>query len=872
MADRPILGLPNPRPARRLTGSQAWIPRPGGATHDQQANRFNQEFNRLKAALVRPDAGVELRRDPFGIAPERALVFVTAAPINNFARAAQRVNLGVHLEFELGDDYELPDGLISENQDRVNPTLYATMPTLDSLRKLLRLWGKYEKGNDAEYGYTPWWDLFGMLAELRSWGPEDRLTLESRLELEARLPLDDGDEVRIEVEHWPNESEFSPEQWRRNSEVKIEEMDGRIIHQSSIHEGSFHYEALLVGLSARQVREMISDPSAPDSLATLDGIQFILPQTIAQSLPSQSRPMDVDISNFERFEKDGAFRALLLDGTPIAGHPILDGGIVIEDTHDLVRRSVVSTRCHATEMASLILRGDLISDGQPLAGSRVIAIPLLIDTDRGAATSPDDQLFIDLVHVALQRAFEGDVPLAPDVFVVNFSIGVHGGHFSGRISSLARLLDWWSYKAGVLFVVSAGNVQDDLKINNTNSIEFEKLSVSERLNLVRTAQRLQRHKRTLLFPSEALNVLTIGAASLDSVPPTGNPTHRAVEVSRDGEILPAISTATGLGPFRCIKPDLIAIGGRHEIQPLPGGDALRLRVVQATSRTGLTVAGMAQRNPSYSRSRGTSCAAALVTRSLVNAAAALTEEGGPYEGHKLSRTDLALLTRALAVNGARLPETAEIYYQSERNRLKGRYHQAQEEVARNFGYGFLNPELMREAPLQGATLVGLGRVQKGGGTVFNMPLPPSLSGDKVKRSMLVTLAWFSPVEPTRARYRLAALEAIAADGNMQEDEKKDDEWRLGMKPAPPIKALISRGTVWSRRFVHKRRRVSGFSHDATLPIRVQCRDASGGGLDPDVQIHFAMVVTLQLETPVLYDIREEIRDRLLIRVQAQGQT
>ena len=840
MADRPILHLPNPQPVGRLKGSRRPYPRPVRAHHDQQANRFRQQFNRLEAALEGRDPRIELRRDPFGIAPERALVFVTKGPIDNFARAAKRVNLEVLLEFELGVKYHLPDDMVSQDQDRVNPTLYATMPTLDTFRELLRLWRRYVKGNNAEYGYKSWWDLFGTLAELRSWGPEDRLTADSRRELENRLPFDDDEEVRIELEHWPNESEPIPEQWRRNTELRISEMGGRIIDRSSIHEGSFHYEALLVGLSARQVREMISEPSALGSLATLDGIQFIVPQTIAQSLPAKSPSVDVESSNLEGFEADRAFRVLLFDGRPIANHPALEGGIAIEDVHDLVERSVVPARRHATEMASLILRGDLRTDGQPLANSRVLAMPLLIDTDNGS-TSPNDRLFIDLVHVALQHAFESDPPLAQDVFVVNFSIGVYGGHFAGRISSLARLLDWWSYKAGVLFVVAAGNVQDDLEISNTNSLDFENFSISRRQSLVRTAQRLQHHNRTLLSPSEALNVLTIGAASLDSVPSANSATPRTVKISRDGEILPAISTATGLGPFRCIKPDLIAIGGRHEVIPLPGGDVLRLRVVQETNRTGLSVARVSEGRLSYSRSRGTSCAAALVTRSLVNAAAALTEEGGPYEGHELSRTDLALLTRALAINGASMPETAETFYRSERNRLHGRYHQAREEVARYFGYGFLDQELMREAPFHGVTLVGLGRVEKSSGTVFNMPLPPSLSGDKVNRSMQVTLAWFSPVEPTHARYRLAALEAIAADSNMQKDEEKDDEWKLGMKPAPPSKALISRGTVWSRRFIHKRKKVPRFSHDETLPIRVQCRNASG--LDPDVQIHFAIVVT-----------------------------
>lgn len=871
MADRPILRFPDPRPVRRLTGSPRRPPSPAGASHDQQANRFSQQFNRIEEAFALPDPEIELRRDPFGIAPERALVFVTKGPIDNFARAARRIGLEVLSESELGDDYELPDDLTTQNEDSVRPTLYATMPTLDSLHEILRLWRNYRKGTDAEHGYAPWWDLFDLLAELRAWGPNDRLTAESCIELENRLLFDDDKEVRVELEHLPTKSKDSQERWRQSTEARIKKLGGRIIDRSTIHEGSFHYDALLVDLSAGVVREMIKKPSAPNGIAVLDGIQFILPQTIAQSLPSQSDPIDADFNNLERFETNGAFRALLLDGTPIAGHPALDGGIAIEDVHGLVERSVVPGRRHATEMASLILRGDLASDGQPLSDSRVLAVPVLIDSE-GKSTSPKDRLFVDLVHVALQRVFEGNTPLAPDVFVVNFSIGVHHSHFAGRISSLARLLDWWSNKAGVLFVVSAGNIDRDLEIRDITFGDFENIPVSERQSFVRAAQRRQRHERTLLSPSEALNVLTIGAASLDPVPPATGPTPRTVEICRPGEILPAISSGTGLGPFRCIKPDLIAIGGHHEVKALPRGDALKLRLVQRPMRTGLTVARASKGRLSHSRARGTSCATALVTRYLINTAAALTEEDGPYYGHELSRIELALLTRALAVNGARWPQAANTIYEAERTRLNGRYQQATEEVARYFGYGFLNSELMYEAPLRGATLVGLGRVKKDQGAIFDMPLPSSLSGNTIGRSMQVTLTWFSPVEPNRARYRLAALEAIAADGSMEEDSKKDDEWGLGMTSHRPNMNLISRGTVWSRRLVQKRKRITPFADDATLPIRVQCRDTSGGGLDPDELIHFAIVVTLQLEETVqltIFDILEEIRDRLLIRIPTQ---
>ena len=132
MTDRPILRLPESQPTRRKTGSPARFPRPKGAGWRRQGERFRQEFERLDAALARDDATLELRRDPYGIAPERALVFVTAVPIGDFARAARLVGFEILSEIELGGAYELPDDLITENPGNVSPTLYATMPAFKS--------------------------------------------------------------------------------------------------------------------------------------------------------------------------------------------------------------------------------------------------------------------------------------------------------------------------------------------------------------------------------------------------------------------------------------------------------------------------------------------------------------------------------------------------------------------------------------------------------------------------------------------------------------------------------------------------------------------------------------------------------------------
>ena len=864
MPRQPILAFPAAKTANRLKKKASRFPRPRAAGRPQQVSRFKEQFDRLEYVLTRPNSTIELRHDPFGIAPERALILETAVTIGNFARVARQAGLEVIAETELSEEYALPDGLLSENAERAKPTLYATMPTEHALNALLRLWRSYQNGDSFPHGNAPWWQLFDMLAALRTWGPSDRLTERDRLELKDRIDIDENAEIRIELEYWPTYNQKRLEVWRRNTEDRVAALKGRIIHRSNIHEDGFRYDAVLVGFMARIARQIISDPDAPEGIATLDGLQFILPQKTAQSIQWRSDYVGGTSQGLEEFDPDAPTRVILMDGTPAAAHPAIDGGVAIEDMHNLVKRSPVAYRCHATEMASLILRGDLKKDGSPLPNSRILSIPLLLDHAKGTA-SPQDHLFVDLVHTTLLRAIKGDRQLAPDAFVVNFAIGVLRGNFKGRISSLARLIDWWASESGILFVVSAGNIQDALEVSEITGLRFENLSIAERKGHIRAAQRQSRHERTLLSPAEALNVLTVGAASVDLAPPELHARRHSIEIHEKGETVPAISSAIGLGPFRSIKPDLIAAGGKHTVNMYPAATNLRLRVVGTSEQTGLVVGSTWKEGLRETRARGTSCATALVTRYLVNAAAALTGEDGPFEGEQLSRTALALLTRALAINAAELPEGAYDLYDYAM-KCGDSALQASEELARYFGYGFLDPELMSESPMRGATLVGLGRIRKDKAAIFDFPLPPSLSGESIRRSLRVTLAWFSPVNPVRARYRLAALEAVCTD-NESDNDGLEGEWRIAMKSDKPHAYVIKRGTVWSRRLIQQRLLSPHFPPEASIPIRVQCSDASGGGLDPDVEIPFAVTVTLQLHDEIRFDVYNEIRDRLRIRLQ-----
>lgn len=872
MTDRPILRLPNGRAAPRLKGKPTSPPRAQSGGRQGQGARFREQFDRLEQALAGQDTEIALRQDPAGIAPERALVFVTAVPIPQFIRVAEEIGLEVFSELDLDDDYELEEDIIDRSPELANPTLYATMPSEDVLKRVLRLWRAYQRNEAAVRGDKPWRDLFDMLAELRIWGPQDRFNERSRLELENRLPFDDDAEVRIELEIWPTRNVGKRQQWRKDTEARVVALGARIVSRSSISEVGFIYEALLIAMTTASVRAMLATPFAPDGLASLEGLQFILPQTIGQSMPTQSDPIDqAYVQELASFDEEAPLRAVLLDGTPIAAHQQLNSGVVIEDVHGLVSNSVVADRLHATTMASLILRGDIRADGSPLKDSRLLSIPILIDVDQNTV-SPAERLFVDLVHVALVRAFLGEEPLAPNAFVVNFSVGIRGAHFTGLISSLARLMDWWADVHGVLFIVSTGNITDHLVVRGVNSIEFEAMSREDRALRVENAQRMARHQRTLLAPSEALNVVSVGAASIDLAEPIGPMTANEVDIDRGDGVIPALSSAIGLGPFRSVKPDFLHIGGAHNVSMFPQGGNLNLRVVARSHRTGLYVASTGQGTNAVARSRGTSCATALTTRAHLNSAAALTGEDGPYEGLELPRRDLALLTRALSVNSSRWPESALNFYNRERAPNPRKHLQAKQEVVRYYGHGLLNEQLMLESPTSGATLVGLGTLRKDGGLIFDLPIPPSLSGERIGRSLFVTIAWFSPVDPVRAKYRLASMEAVVADYDVEAEENnaKDKSWRIDLKSGHLDDNLIKRGTVWSKRLVKNRAHVPEIEEGDTIPIRVQCSDASGGGLDPNDDIRFAIAVTLEVEAEVEFDVYAEIEGAIRFKVQDTG--
>lgn len=867
MTDRPILRLPKSTPGKRLLGTPDRRRRPKGVGTQLQESKYGSVFSNLEAAIQSDATGFTLRQSPNGIAPERALVFEVIDSVGEFVRAATKAGFEHLFEERLSPEYEVSADMADEDLSAASPTLYAVLPTIKELKLLLSLWEKYKKREKMPRGLAPWGKLFDLLSDLRVWGPQDRLSKEALKELRDELKHRGDEPINLELEIWPILNAKTRAQWRDEVSDRVRALGGHVLSTSSIAQPGLIYEAILASMPSNVVQAMLEDPSIPHSLATLDGLQFVLPQAIAQSLPNQSEePAGVLEEPITSFDEDAPIRAVLLDGTPVAAHPALKGGVVIEDIHELERLSEVEHRKHATSMASLILRGDLEADCQPLRKSRILSIPVLVDTE-GGAFSPRDRLFVDILHTSLARAFMGDDALAPDAHVVNLSIGISGSNFAGKISSLARVLDWWAAEYGILFAISAGNILDDLLIPDVRQIEFEDGNVSFRRELVEEAQAFYRHERTLLAPSEAINALTIGASSLDYVEPMYSARPGDVSIHEEGEVVPALYSAHGPGPFRSIKPEVLVAGGSHDLRGLPSGDNFRLRVNSRSQRTGLTVARAKVFGGEAIRERGTSCATALASRALVSSVVALEEQGGPYAGMGLSPIAKALTAKALIVHSARWNDQAWARYERALKREGDRQHlRAKEEVSRYFGYGLLDADLMLRSPDDGATLIGFGSLKKDHAAIFEVPLPPSMSGSVIPREMLVTVSWFSPVSPTRAQYRLSIIEALI-DGEMKGDAPSADKtWGMNLKGHQLDQRQIGRGTVWSKRLKSGSSAAPVFEDNHSLSLRVQCRECAKGALDKDDEISFAIAVTLLVQATPGIDIFQEIRGKLQARV------
>lgn len=452
MPERPLLVLPTPvELTERLgkTGRSGSFERP---SRERQAERLTPRFEQLQQVLAARRA--RLQTDSQGVIPEEVVVLETVGAVDQFVRAVEKVS-GMEWLAEIEEEEIPPDDdffVLGKNgegrSDKVlRGRLFMLFTNQAALQQMLSLWTTWQTGEKLTHGLGRWKTLFEQLRDVRTWGVQDRL-LETGVLQDWQERVAHGEEtVPCELELWHRQTPEQRRAARDRVANLVEDRGGRIVTEANIEEIGYH--TLLARLPVGAVRGLVEHPEEGDTaLVQCEQIQFFRASgQMTAGIPDDER---------KRTEESPVGKApggepvvALFDGLPLQAHRRLDGRLVVDDPDDFEADYPANGRRHGTTMASLIVHGDLEAGEAPLTRPLYVR-PILRPDPRDwqnprHETVPEDTLVVDLIYRAVRRLFEGEgeePPSAPNIAVINLSIGIRDRLFEGSQSPLARLLDW----------------------------------------------------------------------------------------------------------------------------------------------------------------------------------------------------------------------------------------------------------------------------------------------------------------------------------------------------------------------------------------------------------------------------------------------
>jgi hypothetical protein len=854
MPDRPLLNLPPPEPftLRGRGGGGAPISRP---IRDRQRARIDPRFERLSRVAANPEQLLSLRDDPASIAPERAIVFEVVGPLEDFYAQARAIGLEYLADYE--DEFAPSDDFYNEKHPEKSLTgrLYLAMPDVQALRELLGLWSRYKNNQRMPTGRAGWRELFSSLIDVRPWGPQDRISDETLAAFAEDLTRAPDAPVRFEVELWYHENAERGAGAIARLTADVNAAGGRVVDHVVVQE--IHYDAALIDLPAAAVSALLDHPDI--GLALADDVMFLRPQSVARSPASETEGENGrDTDEAPVFVSNEPIAALL-DGLPVENHARLAGRLRVDDPEELADIYPVAQREHGTEMASLIIHGDLNHGETPLP--RPLYVRPIFRPTQGGERTPGDRLIVDVIHQAVRRIKEGEgaePAVAPQVVLINLSLADDKRPFARIMSPLGRLLDYLSWRYSVLFLVSAGNIRDTLKIEGYASWQdFEVANPDDREKAIFASLNAQKSQRTLLSPAESMNSLTIGA-SHDGSAFNGRLPQGRIDPFTANDV-PNIISAMGLGFKKVVKPDLLFSGGRMPVAMASTGGQLVVRPVTA----GLQHFGLKAARPSPGGGisfEGFTCATSAATALATRAAhrihdVLLDREGGSHHSD-VTTEQLPLLLKALMVHGAQWSDKGVMLDTFFGPQGQGSHLARRDDITRLLGYGVPNIERVLDCAENRATIVGTGTIFADSAVLYRIPLPDGLDGVRALRALTTTLAWFSPVNPRHQGYRVAALDVSAAS--------EDKYWMADDRdPYQPTDKAVVRGTVFHERRTGEAARV--FVDEGHLLLRVSCRAAAGTLADP---INYALAVSFEVAIASGIQVYEQVQARLEVPIRA----
>lgn len=221
----------------------------------------------------------------------------------------------------------------------------------------------------------------------------------------------------------------------------------------------------------------------------------------------------------------------------------------------------------------------------------------------------------------------------------------------------------------------------------------------------------------------------------------------------------------GHGFRRSVKPEILFPGGRQLYRTPALNSQSLYHLDGALGAPGQKVAWDSNQAGALSQTvhtRGTSNATALATRSAARIYEVLDALRSEH-GEDIPQGLISVLIKALLVHGAKQDDgackaiTAALKTSENSRQLK-------EVMARYLGYGSVEIERVLACTEQRGTVLGCGEIRENEIHEYRLPLPPGLSNSRVPRRMVVTLAWFSPINPDHRNFREAKLELSPVGG------------------------------------------------------------------------------------------------------------
>ncbi len=858
----PLLMFPQARTIPPPKGRPIVIGQPHVPGHGKQVTRLGaqlttlqQDFDRYKASVSGSVAGFE---------PETVLVIEIAGSVNEFRQAVEAIGLEWMGEWDI-DDIPPDEDFFERNTkgERTNKAvkgrMFLSLGNEAGMRELLSLWEKWRDNKTLPNGKTKWRDVFNQTVQIRRWGIGEALRETGMLDRWQDLlnPIDPAKKIRFQIELFYRRSEDKRRQNERNVATLLQAAGGKALGGFiDMPEIAFH--AVKAELPAERIQQLLNDLESQShdtdiQLFKFHGVMYFRPTGQSLAVTEDGEGVDTEIA-----EGVVSFPpiAAILDGVPNVQHQALKGRLLLDDPDNLSAQYQPGERKHGTAMASLVVHGDMADNQAEPLPRLVYVLPImqpdpLSDPRNRIEHVPDEVFFEDRIARAVRRMFEGEgaVPAqAPSVCVINLSIGDPARPFIHTPSPWARLLDWLSWKYRVLFCVSAGNYPDAIDIALSGT-DYLALTDPQKVEHVLKCIQAQLSRRRILSPAESINAITVGATHADS---GGNYYQGQRTDLLPGASLFSPAARLGHGFRRSVKPEILFPGGR-QLYRTPVLDSQTVYQLDGgLAAPGQQVAWDSNQAGALSQTvhtRGTSNATALATRSAARIYEVLDALRGEHEGSIPQRL-ISVLIKALLVHGAKQDDDA---CKAITAALKTRDNSRQfkEVMARYLGYGAVQIDRVLACAEQRGTVLGCGEIRENEIHEYRLPLPPSLSSSQEWRRMVVTLAWFSPVNPGHRNFREAKLEMSPASN-----------WG-----ALPLKLArqdgdhnqVLRGTV-QHEVLEGTDQIAAFQDGDNILLHIACKKDATARLDD--AIPYGLAVTLEVAEGIQIPIYEQLRTRL----------